>query len=573
VGHIVGLVFKLILLVTAVIFFAERAEAKKLLILHTNDLHAFLSDSVQDKSKGGYATIKTIIEEQRADALAKGMEVLVLDAGDFLEGSLYYMAEDSRRTFDIMNKMGYDAIAVGNHDWLMGTKELNQLLVDKPPRFSYLGANFKVKKKNKHKAIQHYVKEYVLKNIHGMKVAIMGMTTDELFYSWRFSDGKIYDPVKTSQKVSKKIRKKEKVDYIISLNHTGLWKDKKIARKTSEIDLIVGGHSHSYLKKVHIEKNKNGKPVGIVHAGEHGNVVGRLVLELEKGKPLKFLEYDLIPVIKKNYPENQRIRDYIKTTDKILGDTYGRDWLDEIIGESQIDLISASDRLTYWTAFIADSMREGVKADVAVHVPNLAGTGLGKGLISREDMINAYPRFFDLDDKDGWNIYTAEIYGAMLKSIIRLSLGFQRALVFSGTTFDLVDRDNNPYVIDLNYIGHDVETPMTDVDDWLDNFLGVSSEARITNILVNGEPIVASRKYTIALPEGFVVGGLGISGSVDNLLGKMKKTKTTMWHALESKIKATGVLGTDLGPWGQKQNKALRGEDWGQNHTFIPNRL
>lgn len=569
-----GLYLKLILLLVVVAFFGARAEAKKLLILHTNDLHAFLSSTVQHKDRGGYATIKTMIEQERQKALAQGMEVLVLDAGDFLEGSLYYMANDSRRTFEIMNLMGYDAVAVGNHDWLMGTSGLNELLRDVPPKFRYLGANFKVKKKNKYKSINHYVEDYFVKNIHGMKVAIMGVTTDELFYSWRFYDGKIYDPVKITKKLSKKIKKEEKADFIISLNHTGFWKDKKIVSESEHLDFIVGGHSHTKLHKVHYEKNKKGRAVGIVQAGEHGNYLGRLVLDLEKGKPLKVLEYRLMPVIKSKTNENSRIKDYIDKTDEILGAEYGRDWLDEIIGDSKVDLNSYADRLTYWTAFIADATREAVNADVSVHAPNLTGTGLSKGLISREDLINSYPRFFDLKDKQGWKVYTAEIYGAMLKSLLRASLKFQRALVFSGASFDLVDRDNNPYVIDLNFIGHDTENPMTDVEQWLNNYLGVSGKYRVTNLLVNGEPIIATKKYTIAIPEGLVVGGMGISGSVNHLLKKMKKTEVTMWQALEEKIQATGTLGTEIGPWsGQTKNKGLSSLERGQNYTFIPSRL
>lgn len=575
-GRFVSLFLRLFFLIIVVIAFAENASAKKLLILHTNDLHAFLSSSVEDKKVGGYATIKTMIENERKKAQEQGMEVLVLDAGDFLEGSLYYMAERSRRSFNIMNEMGYDAVAVGNHDWLMGTPELNQLLVDRPPQFHYLGANFKVKKKkrHKHKAIQHYIKDYFIKNIHGYKVAIMGLTTNEMFYAWRFEDGEITDPIKRAKKVARHLRRKERADFIITLNHIGFWKDRELARESKEIDFIVGGHSHTFLKKVHFEKNKNRKDVGIVHAGEHGKVLGRLVVELGDDKKIKVLDYKLLPVLKENVNSNSRIEEYIKKTDDALSKQYGRDWLDEIVGETEVPLLSTADRLTYWTAFIADAMREAVDADVSVHVPNLAGTGLGVGPISREDMINAYPRFFDLGDKDGWNLYTAEVYGAFVKSVVRLSLNYQKSLVFSGATFDLVDRDNNPYVIDLNYIGHDLENPMNEVDDWLSNYLGVNSDYRLTNILVNGEPIVATKKYKIALPEGFVVGGMGISSSVDNILRQVKETKVSMWEAIESKIKATGTLGTQVGPWGEKGNfKALERPHRGQNHTFIPNRL
>lgn len=568
-----GLYLRLLVLIVVVTFFAVKAEAKKLMILHTNDLHAFLSSTVEKKDKGGYATIKAMIDSEKQKAIDQGMDVLVLDAGDFLEGSLYYMADNARSTFEIMNKMGYDAITVGNHDWLMGTPALNKLLKDIPPKFEYLGANFKVSHPI-YRDIKKNVKDYMIRDIGGFKVAVMGITTDELFYSWRFELGKIYDPVKTSQKIAKKLKKELGVDYVISLNHTGLWKDKKIIEKSKDIDFIIGGHSHSTLKKVYYHPNKKGREIGIVQAGEHGNYIGKLVLDLEKGTPLKVSHYELLPVIKKEIKEDVEISDFVKNADIKLGHKYGRDWLDEVIGYSAIDLLSKADRLTYWTAFIADSMREAVKADVAIHVPNLTGTGLSKGPISREDMINSYPRFFDFEDKDGWNLYTAEIYGALLKGVIRASLKYQRAMVFSGVSFDLVDRDNNPYVIDLNFLGHDVENPQNQAGDWLEGYYGISGDFRVTNILVNGERIIATKKYKIALPEGLVIGGLGISGAVAHILRRMKASKVTMWQALEKKIKETRILGTDLGSWdGSTNNKALKKSSWGQNYTFIPSRL
>ncbi|MFT6069225.1 MAG: 2',3'-cyclic-nucleotide 2'-phosphodiesterase (5'-nucleotidase family) [Bacteriovoracaceae bacterium] len=568
-----GLYLRLLALVLVVTFLAVKAEAKDLMILHTNDLHAFLSSTVEKKDKGGYATIKAMIDREKQKALDEGMEVLVLDAGDFLEGSLYYMADNARSTFDIMNKMGYDAITVGNHDWLMGTKALDKLLKEVPPTFAYLGANFKVSHPI-YRDIKKSVKDYIIKDIGGMKVAIMGITTDELFYSWRFENGKIYDPVKTSEKLAKKLKKDLGVDYVISLNHTGLWKDKKIIEKSKNIDFIVGGHSHSTLRDVYYHPNKKGRKIGIVQAGEHGNYLGRLTLKLEKGEQLKVTNYKLLPVIKKNIKEDNTIRDFVSSTDIKLGQKYGRDWLDEIIGTTLVDLTNKPDRLTYWSAFIADAMRESVKADVAIHVPNLTGTGLSKGPISREDMINAYPRFFDFEDKDGWNLYTADIYGALLKSVIRAALKYQRAMVFSGVSFDLVDRDNNPYVIDLNFLGHDVENPQNETGDWLEGYYGVSGKLRVTNILIDGKPIVATKKYRIALPEGLVIGGLGISRSVAYILRKMKASKMTMWKALENKIKATRILGADIGVYdGSTKIEGLKSKSWDQNRTFIPNRL
>ena len=122
--------------------------AKLVQILHTNDLHSYLESTIKDPKKGGHAYLKTAIEKQKYLAGRQGIPSLVLDAGDFLEGNLFFLADGGKQVMKVMNNMGYDAVVLGNHDWLMGTKQMEGYLEETAPSFPLLAANFKADKDN-----------------------------------------------------------------------------------------------------------------------------------------------------------------------------------------------------------------------------------------------------------------------------------------------------------------------------------------------------------------------------------------------------------------------------------------
>ena len=91
-------------------------QAKLITILHTNDLHSYLENTIKDPSKGGHAYLKTVLEEEKAKSEKLGIPTLVFDAGDFLEGNLFFMSNGGKQVMKVMNHMGYDAVVLGNHD-------------------------------------------------------------------------------------------------------------------------------------------------------------------------------------------------------------------------------------------------------------------------------------------------------------------------------------------------------------------------------------------------------------------------------------------------------------------------
>lgn len=514
-------------------------------ILHTNDLHSYYDHTIIDPTRGSYAAMKAKMDELEAAAAKDGVATLRFDAGDFLDGNLFYMADRGRRGFRMMERMGYDAVAVGNHDWLMGGRELNDMLKEQPPTFEYLGANFKAVNPL-YTSIKKHVQEYTVFRVDDFSIGVMGLTTNELFYKWRFTGGDISNPTKVGAKLSEKMKNKYGHDYVIALTHVGLSGDKKIVKESSDIDLVIGGHSHTAIKQPLMVKNKLGKYTPIVQTGAHVRFLGQMKVKLVKGKPFEIIEYNLVPIFS-GEKRDEVVDQFVDDSRAILNQDYGEDFLQEVLGYSQIKLRNSEAILTPWTRLITDAIKESVDADLSFHSPGFGGASLPPGKITREMVFNSYPRVFDLDDKYGWSIYKVNVHGIILKSLIRLILKGQFPVTFSGVTFDLIDDRNEVIDINTSIIPREVAEDSNNPLGMVGQFLGIDRDFDVVNIRVNGSPILPHRQYRVAMPEGIVSGGLGISGSVRYLLRRISKTEMTVWEAISNKVKEVGVINYNYG--------------------------
>ena len=518
--------------------------AKLVQILHTNDLHSYLESTIKDPKKGGHAYLKTAIEKQKYLAGRKGIPSLVLDAGDFLEGNLFFLADGGKQVMKVMNNMGYDAVVLGNHDWLMGTKQMEGYLEETAPSFPLLAANFKADKD--FSFIKKTLRPYQSFKIGGVNLSILGLTTDEIFYKWANDQGKITSPFSTGRKWAKKL-KKEGSDFVIGLTHLGVEMDKKLAKK-ADLDLIVGGHSHTALfKPVHVEK-KDGKVVPIVQAGYHGMYLGRLIIDVEKGKPLKVVDYKLIPVDQDRMRPHRKVKKLVDEGKRKLENEYGKGWLYGKVAHSELILEASQSYLTPWSAFLVGVTKEKLKADIAIDSPAFFGKYLPKGPLSRADFFNAYPRIFGLDQRKGWKIWSAEVKGSVVKRFVKVAIASRLPVVFSGVSFDLVDEEGNKLtpkgmvkkLDDLNW-GEKIEPTYR-------NFVmfGIDKKFKLKNFMINGRSVKRNEKYKLALSEGFAAGGLGISRMIRLFLKNLTPTKYTMWEVLTEKFQDMGVMTTEL---------------------------
>lgn len=473
------------------------AQARLVQILHTNDTHSFMDGGTHQENSGGSARLKSLIDYYKAEADKDGVKNLVLDAGDFLEGNIYYMADRGMKSFEVHNNVGYDVVTLGNHDYLMGAAELDKMLGKINLNFSLLAANVEVGPQFPN--IREKIKPYKEIEIDGIKIALLGLTTNEIWYSWSLDNSKITNPYEAA-KDYEKVLKKRNNDFIIALTHMGVSKDKKLAKKTSNIDLIVGGHSHTKLTKAVYVKNKNDREVPIVQAGMHTEYLGRLIVDLEKGKPLKVVSYELVPV--KNENQDDHIKTLVDEANADLDNIYGADWLREEIGQS--DLKSDDPEGTKkWAFFISGAMKDKVEADISIHAPPMNGENFPVGAITRRTILNSIPRVFDLDDTYGWSIYKASIKGIWLKTLFETLASFGEPLAYSG--------------VDIKYI----KTPFG---------------LKVGKATINGQNISPFKDYTVAFTEGIIKGALGISSKTSIILKNPIKSPFKIWQTLEEKV-------------------------------------
>jgi 5'-nucleotidase/UDP-sugar diphosphatase len=261
-------------------------------ILHINDQHSRIEPinkydsncSAEEESKnecfGGIARVKAKIDERRTALSKDGGNVIVLDAGDEFQGSLFYTTYKGDDTAEFMNQMGFDAMALGNHEFDDTPVTLGKFL-DKV-KFPVISSNIEVPASS---PIAGKFKPYLIKEIGGQKIGIISaLTTDTAEISSPGPDVKFADEVETLRKLVDTL-KAEGVNKIIAVNHYGYLKDKELAAKVDGIDVIVGGHSHTLLSNTDPEaigpyptlvKNPSGRDVPIVQAKSYSKYLGEL---------------------------------------------------------------------------------------------------------------------------------------------------------------------------------------------------------------------------------------------------------------------------------------------------------
>ena len=256
---------------------AVSQEKVKITILHTNDTHSQV-EPLEKNNMGGYARRMGVIDQIRAEE----KNVLLLDAGDYWQGTPYFNFFNGRIEIDAMNRMKYDAATLGNHEFDNGLDTMLTVLS---------GADFQIISSNyvfENAELKKLVKPYVILKVEGVKVGIMalGINPEGLVAQSNYQKTIYLDPVVAAKETSEFLKKKEDCDLIICLSHLGTNErleitDFDIARATRHIDVIIGGHSHQIIEDT-IAKNYDGRDVIIAQMGKSGVYLGRIDLELEK---------------------------------------------------------------------------------------------------------------------------------------------------------------------------------------------------------------------------------------------------------------------------------------------------
>lgn len=260
------------------------ARVKKLLILHTNDTHSCvmplkttLADTLQ-ADRGGFLRRLAMLDQERR----KNPDLLLFDSGDFSQGSSYYSMFKGDVEVGLMNMMRYDAATIGNHEFDFGMENMARLF--RMADFPIVCANYDFTGT----CVEGLVKPYVVIRRNGVKIGVFGLSPKMkgLVSDKNCVGVKYLDPVKAAQKTADLLKNKEKCDLVVCISHLG-WNiggddDVLMMKNTRNIDIVLGGHSHSYFKQEKWVKNLDGVSVPNDQNGKSGIFVGRLEVEMKK---------------------------------------------------------------------------------------------------------------------------------------------------------------------------------------------------------------------------------------------------------------------------------------------------
>ncbi len=263
-------------------------DTKKITILHTNDTHSHIDpfpiDHPKNPNMGGAARRAAIIESIRKEE----KNVLLLDAGDIFQGTPYFNYYGGELEFKLMSMMQYDVATMGNHDFDNGIDGFYAQLPH--AKFDFVSANYDFK----NTILNDIVKPYKIIIKDGIKIGIfgLGVQLDGLVDKKLYKETVYNNPIEVAQDMTRILKEEKKCDLVICLSHLGFkYKDEPekpsdilLAQKTKNIDLIIGGHTHTFLDKPVIEKNSEGKEVLINQVGCFGVNLGRIDFYLSNDK-------------------------------------------------------------------------------------------------------------------------------------------------------------------------------------------------------------------------------------------------------------------------------------------------
>lgn len=261
----------------------------KITILHTNDVHSridpFPLDDEKYPGRGGVAPRAALIKKIRSEE----KNVLLLDAGDIFQGTPYFNYYGGELELKLMSLMGYDAGTMGNHDFDNGVEGFKKQL--KHANFPIISSNYDLSDTE----LNGRTKEFKIFIKDGIKIGVfaLGIDLEGLVNKQQYGNTRYHDPVKKAQYWERYLKKEEKCDFIICLSHLGYkYQNNKvsdivIAKNTSYLDLIIGGHSHTFLDMPDVVKNLDSKSVIINQVGFAGLNLGRLDFVFERNTGAK----------------------------------------------------------------------------------------------------------------------------------------------------------------------------------------------------------------------------------------------------------------------------------------------
>jgi 5'-nucleotidase len=490
--------------------FSFTSQAKLLHIIHTNDLHSYFEG--YDTGKGGYARLKLKLEELKAKSAEAGIPTLVVDGGDFGEGTSFFFSEAGATSIRALGVFGTEVSVVGNHDYLMGGNILSKQIKKANVPTKIISANLV---QTPDMELTDVVKPFADFDKNGLKIRVIGLSTSEPHFQYAISPGWINDPIAIGNIEGNRARAEGK-DLVIALTHIGTTFDKLLAQNSKDIDIIVGGHDHKRLDTAMMVPNLDKKLVPIVQAASHGMVIGSLLVDVKENHKVDIVEYKLHDIA---YPmaEDQTMVALVEEAKVLRNDALdGR--FDEVVGYSDIKLTGYEDghavlEKSCWGQHMAKMSADATKADIGMHLAFFEGMTIRPGPITYGNLVDNFPHARKPGDP-GWEIATFETSGKNLKILLRAiaTMKKQMGISFHGVDFDFVRMpDNLPYAGGLSFA-------------W--------------NFKLNGKRIDKFKKYKVAFPAevGYAV-KISLPKKAQDIFPKLDFTGQYYWPVMDAYMK------------------------------------
>ena len=264
--------------------FSSVAAQKQLTILHTNDTHSTvmpLNKNLADTmlaGRGGFLRRIAMLQEERQ----KDPDLLYFDSGDFSQGSAYYSMFKGDVEVGLMNQMKCDAATIGNHEFDFGLE--NMIRIFKLAKFPIVCSNYDFGDTE----LKDLVKPYIIIKRKGIKIGVFALCPrlEGLVFTKNYGPLTFLDPIEVASDMTHFLKDERKCDIVICISHLG-WKstepsDNHVLQNISGIDLVLGGHTHTYFEELQYEKDRDGHPVPVDQNGKHAAFVGKLKLTFNK---------------------------------------------------------------------------------------------------------------------------------------------------------------------------------------------------------------------------------------------------------------------------------------------------
>ncbi len=515
---------KIVILILVAFLTSSFAQVDTLTILHMNDTHSTLTsvgprNGSLEGSQGGIARAATIIGMTRTN----DPNVLVLHAGDYSVGDLFYNAYFGVPELQILKSLGLDAMAVGNHEWdltpstLLGA--LQAAFPDPADGFPLLSANTDLSDPSL-TGLKKYILPYTVKQIGNIKVGIFGMTTPETNVISNPSPAVISEDIINISAGMVSTLTAQNCDVIIMLSHLGLELDKVIAANIPGINVIVGGHDHYLLTEPVAVTNPSGKTTLIVQAKSNYLYLGKLKLAVNNGN-VNLINYKAIR-LDKSVPEDPAVLAQVNFLISNIETTYGIPFYTQQAGyaesyfeETAADLLSAGAHDTPIGNLVADAFRWKTGTDIAIQAGGFTAMPLYKGPFVPADLFRINGYGFNTVNTLGFQLATFKLTGADLLAGLEFGLSNIEA--------------NDEYFMQVSGMEYTYDG-------------NLSPFSRLTSVKVNGNSIDPNAVYTVTANEGSLL-FLNYLGIPVNDLKILEGV--TEFQALSEYIQTTG---TDIYP-------------------------